>query len=119
VNLTRVNYELSSATFAPWLIALSMNCPSQRFLLFVARSTSFKFISVHVVMLFNRAAHDFPLLGCIECMRCGLLLLMIAVSVCQSVCHATLGGRAVCAESFSAAFAKSLWPVVLINDTVA
>jgi len=27
------------------------------------------------------------ILGCIECMRCRLLLPMIAVSVCQSVCY--------------------------------
>jgi len=27
-------------------------------------------------------------LGCVECMRCRLLLPMVAVSVCQSVCHA-------------------------------
>jgi len=28
------------------------------------------------------------LLGCIECMRCRLLLLMFMVSVCQSICLA-------------------------------
>jgi len=45
------------------------------------------------------------LLGCDECMRCRLLLPMSAVSVCQSVCHA---------GSFSAPFAKSLRPLVMI-----
>jgi len=34
------------------------------------------------------------LLGCIKCMRCRLFLLMFAVSVCESVCHAA---PAVCA----------------------
>jgi len=33
-------------------------------------------------------------LGCIECMRCRLLLPMIAVSVCQSLCHAAQPGGA-------------------------
>jgi len=46
-------------------------------------------------------------LGCIECMRCRLLLPMCAVSVHQSV------GLPVChARSFGAAVAKLLWSLV-------
>jgi len=51
-------------------------------------------------------------LGCVECMRCRLLLPMCAVSVCQSVCHAVQSTRFHCAESFGAAFAKLPWPLV-------
>jgi len=46
-------------------------------------------------------------LGCIECMRCRLLLPMCMVSVHQSVRHA---------GSFGAAFAKSLWPLVTTTN---
>jgi len=57
------------------------------------------------------------LLGCIECMRCKLLLPMIAVSVRRSVSLSVTrlnsAAHAVCAGSFGAAFAKSLWPRVL------
>jgi len=41
-----------------------------------------------ICFFFNfRAKQMFSLLGCNECMRCRLLLPIIAVSVCQSVCH--------------------------------
>jgi len=58
-------------------------------------------------------------LGCIECMRCRLLLRMIAISVRQSVCHAAqLGGACSVCGAFAAAFAKSLWlPVYLLLQT--
>jgi len=58
------------------------------------------------------------LLGCDECMRCRLLLPMIAVSVRRSVSLSVTrlnsAVRAVCAGSFGAAFAKLLWLFVLI-----
>jgi len=62
------------------------------------------------------------LLDCIECMRCWLFLPMFALSICQSVCLSRglnrwwcvqCMPRAVCAGSFSAVFAKCLWPLVL------
>jgi len=56
-------------------------------------------------------------------MRCRLLLSMIAVSVRRSVSLFGLSvtqlnsaARAVCAGSFSADFAKSLWPSVDIQS---
>jgi len=52
------------------------------------------------------------LLGCIECMRCRLLLPMCAVSVRLSVTRLNFAARAFCAGSFDAAFAKLLWPLV-------
>jgi len=51
------------------------------------------------------------LLGCVDCMKCRLLLPMCAVSVSLSFCHATQLGFIV-QGSFGAAFAKSLWPLV-------
>jgi len=45
-------------------------------------------------------------LGCIECMRCRLLSLMFALSVCQSLCHLAQLTQLYCAGAFSAAFAK-------------
>jgi len=62
----------------------------------------------------------FAFLGCIECMRCRLLLPMRAVSVCQSVrpavclsvCHAAQLDFTVLGL-FGTAFAKLLWPLVL------
>jgi len=45
--------------------------------------------------------------GCIECMRCRLLLPVCVVSVHQSVCHVAQLGFTV-RGSFGAAFAKSL-----------
>jgi len=64
---------------------------------------------------------DLDVLGRIECMRCWLLLPIFAVSLCQSVLdrrrrvQCTL--RAVCAGSFSAAFAKCIWPLVTLRAT--
>jgi len=51
------------------------------------------------------------IVGCISCIRCRQLLPIRAVSVCQSVCHAAHLGFTVWG-SFSAAFAKSFWPLV-------
>jgi len=59
--------------------------------------------------------HSFPgvfWLGCIECMRCRLLLPMIAVSVCLSQMHRMTPTQLHCVESFSEAFAILLWPLV-------
>jgi len=56
----------------------------------------------------DRVLYRFVLLGCIECMRCRLLLPMFAVSVCLSVTR-----RVQCVwGSFGAAFAKLLWPLI-------
>jgi len=69
------------------------------------------------------------LLGRIECVRCRLLLPMCAVSVhqyvrpfdsqsvCLSVCLSR-GTRLHCAWSFGAAFAKSLWPLVMLSTAL-
>jgi len=66
--------------------------------------------------------HILFVLGCIECMRCRLLLPMFAVSirqsvrpsVCQSACHAAqLGGACSMCGEFAAAFAKLLWTLVV------
>jgi len=56
-------------------------------------------------------------LGCIKCTSCRLLLSMIAVCVCQTVTRFNLAVHTVCAGSFGAAFAKSLWPLVPISIT--
>jgi len=56
---------------------------------------------------FMRSAYNsVNLLGCIECMRCRLLVPMCAVSVRQSVCHA---------GSFDTAFANLFWPFVRLG----
>jgi len=46
-------------------------------------------------------------------MRCRLLLLMIVVSVRRSVTPVNSVAHAVCVGSFDAAFAKSVWPLVM------
>jgi len=45
----------------------------------------------------------------------------VSLHVCLPVCRAWLNlvERAVCAGSFAAAFAKSLWRLVLIEDMIA
>jgi len=73
----------------------------------------------------------FYFLGCIECMRCRLLLPMCVMSVCPSVCQSVclsvslsrmhrmsptqwiqLETQLHCAGSFHATFAKWFWPIV-------
>jgi len=55
------------------------------------------------------------LLGCIECMRCWLLLPMFAVSVRQSVCLSVT--QLNCVRCIRATFAKLLWPLVSVSHT--
>jgi len=62
-------------------------------------------------------------LGCIEYMRCRLLLRMFAVSVCQSVRQSVCLSRGLSRQrvqcvwgSFGAAFTKLLWPLVILTS---
>jgi len=51
------------------------------------------------------------LLGCIECMRCGLLLRMFAASVCHVA--------QLCVGCIRAAFAKLIWRLVFVVQFTA
>jgi len=57
------------------------------------------------------------LLGCIQCMKCGLLLLMIVVSVILSRMHRMTPAGFHCVGTFGAAFAKLLWPLVIFVES--
>jgi len=57
---------------------------------------------------------SFCILDCTECIRCRLLLPMIAVSVCLSVTLFNSAARAMCAGSVGAAFAKLRWPLLIL-----
>jgi len=39
--------------------------------------------------------------------------------VCLSVCHAAQSTRFTVLESFDAAFARSLWPLVMLSDWIS
>jgi len=62
----------------------------------------------------DRARKLITFSGCIECIRCRLLLPVIAVSFSLSLARLNSAARSVCVVSFGAAFAKSLWPLVSV-----
>jgi len=66
------------------------------------------------VGLYQMSPATFSFFGCHMCVRCRLLLLMIAVSVCQFVGLSVMQLNVV-VHALTAAFAKSLWTLVYLS----